>query len=69
MNPCCPTALPSTPAATGHVSPARGLMASLGRLIRATRFASVDLTDAIFATMPRRDGAPREAVVRPNCSE
>lgn len=25
----------------------------------------MDLTDTIFATLPRRDGAPYEAIVRP----
>jgi len=33
------------------------------------RLEIVDLTDTVFASLPRRDGAPYEAVVPPNCSE
>ena len=43
---------------------ARGPLASLQQLINTAGMVSVDLTDTIFATMPRRDGAPREAVVK-----
>jgi len=77
MNDCCPIAPPSSiarPEAVAQATPAetpaaRGLLASLKMMIKETRFVSVDLTDAIFANLPRRDGAPYEAVVPPNCSE
>jgi hypothetical protein len=59
---CSTTATPATPAA-------RGLFASLEQLINTAGFVSVDLTDTVFATLPRPDGAPREAVLRTNCSE
>ena len=61
MKTCCQISPVQPP-----VVPARGFFASLQRLIKTTRFVSVDLTDTIFASMPRRDGAPYEAVVRPN---
>jgi hypothetical protein len=65
---CPPASIP--PSATSAKTPiTRGVFASLGRLINTAGFASVDLTDMLFATLPRRDGAPYEAVVRPNCSE
>jgi hypothetical protein len=48
---------------------ARGLLAALERLINTASFVSVDLTDTLFASLPRADGAPYAAVVRPNCSE
>lgn len=64
MNTCCPTCPAQAPAA-----PERGFLASLQKLIGRAGYLSVDLTDAIFATLPRRDGAPYEAVVKPNCSE
>ena len=61
MKTCCQISRVQTP-----VVPTRGFFASLQRLIKTTRFVSVDLTDTIFASMPRRDGAPYEAVGRPN---
>ena len=71
MNTCCPPAALSTaaPAAPVKAPAARGLFASLERLINTAGFVSVDLTDTIFASLPRSDGAPYEAVVRTNCSE
>ena len=64
MNTACPTSSVQPPAV-----PARGFLASLQKLIGNAGYVSVDLTDAIFANMPRRDGAPYEAVVKSNCSE
>ncbi len=70
MNTSCPTAPLSTSAARPTPTRAsRGLFASLERIINTAGFVSVDLTDTIFASMPRRDGAPYEAVIPPNCSE
>ena len=76
MNNGCPTVPLSAPrpesverAAPAKTPAARGLFASLGKIISTAGFVSVDLADTIFATLPRRDGAPAEAVVRPNCSE
>lgn len=69
MNTCCPTAPLSAPARPAPTRTSRGLFASLERIINTAGFVSVDLTDTIFASMPRRDGAPHEAVVPPNCSE
>jgi hypothetical protein len=56
MNTSCPTS--STPTA-----PERGFLSSLQRLINTAGLVSVDLTDTIFASLPRRDGAPYEAVI------
>ena len=64
MNTSCPSSAVLTPAV-----PARGFLVSLQKLIGRAGYVSVDLTDAIFAAMPRRDGAPPEAIVKPNCSE
>ncbi len=70
MNDCCPTIpLTASPAVSAKTPAARGLFASLERLINTAGFVSVDLTDTIFASLPRSDGAPYEAVVRTNCSE
>jgi hypothetical protein len=71
MNTSCPTAPLSTTAAAlpTPTRASRGLFASLERIINTAGFVSVDLTDTIFASMPRRDGAPYEAVIPPNCSE
>ena len=55
MNATCPPAS----------RPTRSPLAALQRLIGTAGFISVDLTDAIFATLPRRDGAPYEAVMPP----
>lgn len=41
----------------------RGPFASLQRVINTAGMVSVDLTDTFFASLPRRDGAPYEAVV------
>jgi len=68
MNACPPTSslqsrlVPAQPAV-------RGPFAGLQRLINTAGLVSVDLTDTVFASLPRRDGAPYEAVVPPNCSE
>ena len=68
MDTSCPPA--SLSAATPVKAPAaHGLFATLERLINTAGFVSVDLTDTIFASLPRSDGAPYEAVVRTNCSE
>ena len=64
MNTCCTVSQGRTP-----VAPKRGFLASLQRLINTTGLVSVDLADTVFASLPRRDGAPYEAVVPPNCSE
>ena len=64
MNTSCPPASPSAAPA-----PARGLLASLERLINTAGFVSTDLADTVFANLPKPDGAPREAVIRTNCSE
>lgn len=76
MNNCCPTVPlsatrpePVERTAAVKTPAARGLFASLGKIINTASFVSVDLADTIFATLPRRDGAPAEAVVRSNCSE
>jgi hypothetical protein len=69
MNTRCPPTLLSATAAPAKVPATRGLLASLQTLINQPGLTSVDLIDTIFATLPRRDGAPYEAVVRPNCSE
>ena len=76
MNNRCPTVplsatrpQPVERATPTKIPAARGLFASLGKIINTAGFVSVDLADTIFATLPRRDGAPAEAVVRPNCSE
>lgn len=61
MNDCC-SSTPIQPPAT----PEKGF---LQRLINTGGMISVDLTDAIFAAMPRREGAPYEAIVKSNCSE
>ena len=69
MNTCCSTA-PLSAAASPTKKPAsRGFYTSLERLINTAGFVSVDLTDTVFASLPRPDGAPYEAVVRTNCSE
>ena len=49
--------------------PIQGPFVALQRLINTAGLTSVDLTDTIFASLPRQDGAPREAVLPPNCSE
>ncbi|MES1194609.1 MAG: hypothetical protein ABUL65_01860 [Opitutus sp.] len=68
MNTCCPPATLS--AAVPAQKPAsRGFFTSLERLINTAGFVSTDLTDTVFASLPRPDGAPREAVTRTNCSE
>lgn len=59
MNTACPTSPTRTPA-----TPERGFLNSLQALINTAGMVSVDLTDTIFASMPRRDGAPYEAVVK-----
>ena len=64
MNTACSTSVTPTPA-----TPEQGFLNSLQKLINTASFVSVDLADTIFATLPRRDGAPAEAVVRSNCSE
>lgn len=64
MNTACPTCSAPTPPA-----PRRGFLSSLQRLINTAGMVSVDLTDTVFANLPRRDGAPYEAVVKPSCSE
>jgi hypothetical protein len=69
MNIRCPPASLSATAAPVKAPAASGLLASLQTLINQPGLTSVDLVDTIFATLPRRDGAPYEAVVRPNCSE
>jgi hypothetical protein len=69
MNTSCPPASVSVPSAPAKLPAARGLFASLERLLNTAGFVSVDLTDTLFATLPRRDGAPYEAVIRTNCSE
>ena len=69
MNTCCTTASLSTPAAPVQKPAARGFFPSLERLINTAGFVSVDLTDTLFASMPRPDGAHYEVVVRTNCSE
>ena len=69
MNTCCQPAPLSTTAAPAQKPAARGFFTSLERLINTAGFVSVDLTDTIFASLPRSDGAPYEAVVRTNCSE
>lgn len=72
MNTCCTTAplsATAAPVASPKTPAARGLFASLERLINTAGFVSVDLTDTLFASLPRSDGAPYEAVVRTNCSE
>ena len=70
MKTCCPTVPLAAPksAAVPAAAP-RGFFASLERVINTAGFVSVDLTDTIFASLPRRDGAPYEAVVRPTGSE
>lgn len=40
----------------------RGPFASLQKVINTAGMVSVDLTDTLFASLPRRDGAPYEAV-------
>jgi hypothetical protein len=76
MNDCCPTVPlsatrpePVERAAPAKTPAARGWFASLERIINTASFVSVDLTDTIFASLPRREGAPYEAVIRPSCSE
>jgi hypothetical protein len=64
MNTACPTSATPTSA-----TPERGFLSSLQKLINTAGMVSVDLTDTIFANLPRRDGAPYEAVVKPSCSE
>ena len=59
MNTAGPTSARPIPA-----TPARGFLSSLQKLINTAGMVSVDLTDTIFASMPRRDGAPHEAVVK-----
>ncbi len=65
MHTCCSTS--STPLsaapATGNPPASRGPFAALQRWFAGV--VPVDLTDTIFATLPRRDGAPYEAIVRP----
>ena len=68
MNTSCPPASLSV-AAPAQKPATRGFFASLERLINTAGFVSTDLTDTIFASVPRSDGAPYEAVVRTNCSE
>jgi hypothetical protein len=65
MNTCCSTSSTPLPAApvTGNPLASRGPFAALQRWFAGA--VSVDLMDTIFATLPRRDGAPYEAVVRP----
>jgi len=63
MNDCC------SPSIQTAATPGRGFLTSLQRLINTAGMVSVDLTDTVFASLPRRDGAPYEAIVRPNCSE
>jgi hypothetical protein len=65
----CPPASLSATTAPVKTPAARGLFASLERLINTAGFVSVDLTDTVFASLHRPDGAPYEAVVRTNCSE
>ncbi|SDR92358.1 hypothetical protein [Opitutus sp. GAS368] len=69
MNTCCPPTSLSAATPPAKTPAARGLFAALERLINTAGFVSVDLTDTIFASLPRSDGAPYEAVVRTNCSE
>jgi hypothetical protein len=69
MNTNCPPAALTAAAAATKPPEARGPFAILERIINSGGFVSVDLTDAIFASLPRRDGAPYEAVLRTNCSE
>ena len=62
---------------TGHTisplqtpaTPERGFLTSLQRLINTAGLVSVDLTDTMFAAMPRRDDAPNEAVMPPSFSK
>lgn len=66
MNDCCPTdSLAATIPPKSTPAP-RGL---LSWVMNNPIMVSVDLMDSFLATMPRRDGAPYEAVIRPNCSE
>lgn len=68
MNTSCPPVTLSI-SAPARKPAARGFFTSLERLIDTAGFVSTDLTDTVFASLPRPDGAPREAVVRTNCSE
>ena len=69
MNTCCPPASLSATASSAKKPATRGRFATLERLINTAGFVSTDLTDTIFASLPRPDGAPYEAVVKTNCSE
>ena len=68
MNTSCPSVSHSVTAPAQKPAP-RGFFTSLERLINTASFVSTDLTDTVFVSLPRSDGAPYEAVVRTNCSE
>ena len=61
MNTTCPT-VPLTTPAPATPPAARGLFASLERLINTASFVSVDLTDTVFVSLQEQRN--REAEVR-----
>lgn len=54
----------SSPPIQTTATPVRGFLSRLQQLISTAGMVSVDLTDTVFASLPRRDGAPYEAIVK-----
>ena len=64
MNDCCPPiplSAPAAPAAPAKTPAARGLLASLERLINTASFVSVDLTDTVFVSLHEQRDREAEA--------